>query len=243
MVEHDEAVPMRLGIIGCGWISDWHGRAAAGTPGVEIVACCDARAEAASAFKQRHGCERDYTDYRVMLAEHQLDGIILATWPPHHLEQAVACLDAGIKTILCEKSLTTSGQDALEMFTAAQAAGALVVEGFMYRHHPAMRQVDELLSAGELGVIDNVGAGFEDFDPEEPGPNDPRDWRQRKELGGGVPYDLACYCVNACNHVAGALPTQVMAITRRSSRYDTVHRMYGLIEYENGVVGRITSSK
>lgn len=235
---------LRLGIVGCGWISDWHGRAAALTDGAEIVACCDTRRQAAEEWRDRYdNCRTAYTDINAMLAEEQLDGVILATWPPHHRDQIFACLNAGIRAVLCEKSLTVSAEDALEVLDAALNTSALVVEGFMYRHHPAMREVDRILGAGELGVLDSVTAAFDFFDPEEPAPDEPRDWRQRQDLHGGVPFDLLCYCVNAANHVAGALPREVQALSRRSDRYGTVNRLYGLIEYENGVVGCVTSSK
>jgi predicted dehydrogenase len=246
---HDEeglstGKPLRLGIVGCGWISDWHGRAAARIPGVEIVACCDTVTAAAEAFKERHGCERAYTSYEEMVREHELDGVILATWPPHHLEQIRACLDAGVRNILCEKSITVSSSDVIEVYDLARATGALVVEGFMYRHHPAMRKIDELIAAGELGAIDHVSAGFDGFDDEEFAPDDPaRGWRRTRELHGGVPYDHLCYCVNASNHLSGALPTQAMALSWRSERYGVVNRVYGLIEYENGAVGMVESSK
>src|SRR5689334_8793208 len=131
--------PIRLGIVGCGSISHWHGRAAAQTADVDIVACCDVQQATAEAWRDRYGSERAYTDYRRMVREHALDGVLLATWPPHHLEQIETCLDAGIRNILCEKSLTVGSADADRVWELARAADALVVEGFMYRHHPAMR--------------------------------------------------------------------------------------------------------
>jgi predicted dehydrogenase len=243
MTRDDGAAPVRLGIVGCGSISNWHGRAAAQVPEVEIVACCDTQADVAEAWRETYGCERAYTDYRTMIREHDLDGVLLATWPPQHLEQVLTCLDLGVRNILCEKSITVHDDEVVRLYEAARAADALLVEGFMYRHHPAMRKIDEILASGELGQIDNVSAAFENFDPEEPGPDEPRDWRQRADLHGGVPYDLLCYAVSACNHAAGALPTEVMAFSRRSERYDTINRVYGVIEYENGAYGHVRSSK
>jgi predicted dehydrogenase len=243
MTQGNGSEPLRVGILGCGWISDWHGRAAAQAADVQLVACCDTVPEAAEAFRERHGCERSYTALETMLAEHELDAVVLATWPGDHLEQIRACLDAGIRNILCEKSLTVGSDQVLAVYDAARAAEALVVEGFMYRHHPALRKIDEILAAGDLGTIDNVSASFDFFDAEEEDPNGPRNWRQRAEAHGGVPYDLLCYAVNAANHAAGALPVQVMAFSRRSERYDTVTRVFGVIEYENGVYGTVKSSK
>lgn len=239
-----ESAPLRLGIIGCGFISERHGQAAAASPALSIVASCDVRLDVAEAWSRRYGCERAYGDYLGMVREHELDAVVLATWPNLHLEQVLGCLEAGVRNILCEKALALGAAEALEIWTAAAEADALVVEAYMYRHHPAIRTIDELLAAREIGDIDNISAAFSHLDAEESSPDDDsRDWRQRKECGGGVLYDLACYCVDACNRFAQALPRQVLAFADTSERYGTVDRLYGLIEYEDGLVGLLESSK
>jgi predicted dehydrogenase len=236
-------VAFRLGIVGCGSVSERHARGAAASSEVAIVACADRRLDVAEDWAERHGCERAYGDYGEMVAEHGLDAVLLATWPNLHREQVLGCLDAGVRAILCEKALALSGAEALEIWTAANKAGALVTEGYMYRHHPAVARIDELLAAGALGTLDSIHAAFSIFDPEESPPDDDaRDWRQRVELGGGAPYDIACYCVDACNRFAGARPVRAQAVTSTSESYGTVSRVFGLIEYENGVVGAIESS-
>jgi D-xylose 1-dehydrogenase (NADP+, D-xylono-1,5-lactone-forming) len=235
--------PFRLGIVGCGSIAERHARAAAASTEVAIVACADARPDAAEDWAGRHGCERAYPDYGEMVRGHELDGVLLATWPNLHREQVLGCLDLGVRSILCEKALALSGAEALEIWRAATEAGALVTEGYMYRRHPAIATLDELLAAGELGDLDSIHAAFTLFDPEESAPDDPtRDWRQRVETGGGAPYDIACYCVDACNRFAGSPPRRVQALTSRSERYGTIARVFGLVEYENGVVGTVESS-
>ncbi len=207
------------------------------------MACADIRADLAEEWARRHGCEAAYGDYTTMLGEHELDGVLLATWPNLHREQVLGCLEAGVRSILCEKALALSGSEALDIWTAATDAGALVVEGYMYRRHPAIARIDELLAAGAIGQVDSIHAAFSLFDPEESAPDDPsRDWRQRLEYGGGAPYDIACYCVDACNRFAGGLPRRAQSVTSTSDRYGTVARLFGLIEYENGLVGMIESS-
>jgi D-xylose 1-dehydrogenase (NADP+, D-xylono-1,5-lactone-forming) len=235
--------PVRLGLVGCGGISQRHGPAAAASREIAIVACCDTRVEVAQDWARTYGCEHAYGDYRTMLADQELDAVLLATWPVQHREQLTACIEAGVLFVLCEKSLTTSGADALEVFRAAAAAGATVVEALMYRHHPALKLLEQLVRDGRVGPIDSVRASFNLLDPEASSPDDPlRDWRQHVERGGGVPFDLACYCVDACNRLIGALPRRVLALGAHSELYRTVNRLYGLIEYEDAPVGIVTSS-
>jgi predicted dehydrogenase len=236
--------PLRIGIVGCGGISERHAKGAAATDAVSIVACCDVRPDIAQEWSRRYGCERAYDDYLTMVREHELDAVLIATWPSLHRDHVLGCLEAGARNILCEKSLALTGAEALEIWRAADEAGALVVEGFMYRHHPAIARIDELLAAGSVGQLDNIWAAFSLFDPAESEADDPqRDWRQRKDHGGGAPWDLASYCIDACNRFAASPPKRAMSVTQASDRYGTIDRLYGLIEYENGIVGMVESSK
>ncbi len=242
--EADGSGPVRFGLVGCGGISHFHARAARKVPDAAIVACCDVRREVADAWADRYGCERAYEDYETMLREHQLDAVLLATWPSQHHEQLLRCLEAGVRNILCEKALAVSSTKALEIWSGARESGALVMEGFMYRHHPATRLLERLLEDDDLGEVAYVRATFTAFDPEESSPTDlDRDWRQRPECGGGVPFDLTCYGVNACNHLSSGLPRRVTAVGGMSHRYGTTNHLYALIEYEGGSVGVIESSR
>ena len=93
--------PIRLGIVGCGGISESHARAAATCSEVSIVACCDVRLDIAEEWSRRHGFEQRYGDYLTMVREHELDAVLLATWPIQHCEQLLGCLEAGVRSILC----------------------------------------------------------------------------------------------------------------------------------------------
>jgi predicted dehydrogenase len=240
----NEQLDFRLGMVGCGGISNAHARAAQNIPTVRFAACCDIREDVAEAWANRYGCDAVYTDYVEMIRQEDLDGVLLATWPNQHRGQIEGCLEAGARNILCEKALTLTGQEALEIFQMVREADAFVMEGFMYRNHPAIRKIESRLASGELGAVDNVRACFHAFDSESADPNDPnRNWRRRKECGGGIPYDFACYCVNACQLFSGGIPTRVYCRGDESAKYGTVNRMYGLIEYDNGCVGIVESSK
>ena len=234
---------LRLGLVGLGWISPWHGQAARAAEGVELVACCDIREDRAESFAKEYGVERAFTDYRTMLREAELDAIILATWPTQHREQIYECIDAGVTNILCEKSLAFGKDAALDIWRAANEAEALVTEGFMWRHHPAVKKADALIAEGAIGEIDYIEALFDEYDAEAEAGDDPnRDWRKKTDAAGGVPWDLACYCIDASNHFAGSLPKQVMAISGTSPKYGTVNRLHALIEYENDRVAHVATS-
>ena len=235
---------LRLGIVGCGGIANAHAVAARDTArDLAIVACCDLNAERLTRWSGRYGIEKTYASSEAMLADEQLDGVIVATWPTLHREHVEQCLAAGVTNILCEKALTTSAADAVALWEQANSAGAFLMEAFMYRHHPAIAKMAEIIADGRLGPVDRVRGVFDIFDREKADPDDTnRNWRQQKDLGGGVEHDLACYCVNAANHFNPGLPVRVQAVGAVSPKYGTLHRLYALIEYDGGGVGIIESA-
>lgn len=235
---------IKIGIVGCGAHSHAHASAAQKIPGVFISSCCDIIEERAESWAKRYNCEAFYTDIESMLKTGGLDGLILCTWPKQHLEQIEKCLSLGVKNILCEKSLALSGEEAQAIWGLVKNKNAFLMEAFKYRHHPAIRKLERILSYPDTGRVDSIRAVFSNYEPgDESDPNSELDWRFKKECGGGVPYDWMSYLVNGCNHFSGGIPKLVFATGNVSEKYGVINRIHGMIEYSNGVVGSIESSK
>lgn len=229
-------------MIGCGLISHAHGRAARKSDGaVQFVACASRNAETARAWAREYGCRVAYTDYGDMLRQEKLDGVVIATWPADHRAHIEAVLGAGVRYVLCEKALTLTGIDSMAIWQAADRHDATVVEGFMYRHHPAMAEIGRVLAGNELGVIDNIRGVFHMLEPGVRA-DGTRSWRQRREAGGGVAYDFTCYPVDAVNALARALPLRAFATGSISEATGVLDRLFGHIQYENGLIGSVETS-
>ena len=241
---------LRLGIIGCGAISHLHGAASQAPPVARqghFVACCDLDEDAAGNWAQRYWPQAVvYTDFLEMVRTERLDGVLLATWPNQHRRQVEQLIQAGMKSILCEKALTLTGREATEMYELAQAGAVFLMEGFMYRHHPAIRRIEQLIAEGVIGEVDNIRGEFGwnngPLAPQPAPPLEHRNWRQRPDCGGGVPYDATCYAVNACGHFARSLPTRVLATGTLSRTLGVIMRLFGTIDYAGGVTGVVLSS-
>jgi predicted dehydrogenase len=104
-------------------------------------------------------------------------------------------------------------------------------------------KIESLMNSGEIGKIDNISATFNNYEPDEEINGDTRNWRYKKECGGGVPYDWMSYLVNAANYFSKSKPIRVFASGTISPRFDVITRLYGMIEYENGITANISSSK
>jgi len=237
--------PVRLGMIGCGLIAQAHGLAALQIHDrLRFVACMSRRRESAEVWAKTMNIDpaHAYDDLGAMLRREQLDGAVIATWPADHRSHIESCLEHGLRYVLCEKALVTRVADALAIWERAQSLGAVVVEGFMYRHHPAVVRLRERVMSGALGAIDNIHATFHMLD-ESTASNEGRSWRQRADAGGGVPCDFLCYPVDAVGWLAGGVPERAMACGRQNPRTGTIDRLYGLIEYSSGCVASVASSR
>lgn len=209
-----------IAMVGCGEHSHIHAQAAAVIPEIKFVSCCDLVDERAQAWAEQYQCESYFTDIEEMINKTKPDAVILCTWPKQHQSQIETCLSLGIKNILCEKSLALSGDEALAIWNAAQQKNALVIEAEKYRHHPAIRKLERILTRQDIGPIDSIRAIFSNYEPEEEIVSDSdRNWRYKEECGGGVAYDWMSYLVNGCNHFSGSLPKRVFASGNISEKY------------------------
>jgi len=235
---------IKLAIIGCGLIARAHGIAAdrSKTP-LKLIACSSRSLSSAQSFADEFCCDAAYDDHLELLQNEILDGVIIATPPAAHQQIILDCLDAGIKYILCEKPLTLNGDEACTVTEVAQKAGATLLEGFMYRHHPQIRQSLEIIQSGELGAVDHFQSSISMLDPSEIGGETmPPNWRRDSDQGG-VLHDFLCYPIDAANLFIGSEPIKAFARTFTSPRHDMVHRIFGMIEYANGAMATISASR
>ena len=112
---------LKAGIIGAGYIADWHADALRATSGTELVAVCDLSQGAASALAEKHGA-KVYTDVAAMLADGGCDVVHILTPPDLHCELALQCLNAGCH-VLVEKPVAVSAAEVAQMTAAAENVG------------------------------------------------------------------------------------------------------------------------
>jgi D-xylose 1-dehydrogenase (NADP+, D-xylono-1,5-lactone-forming) len=126
--------------------------------------------------------------YDEMLARPDIDAVYNPL-PNHlHAEWTHRALDAG-KHVLCEKPLTLSVADTESVFAHAEAAGRVVLEAYMWPHHPRARRLLELVRSGDVGAPQWGRAQFSW--PMDLASGDHRlDYR-----GAGALFDVGIYCI------------------------------------------------
>jgi xylose dehydrogenase (NAD/NADP) len=158
----------------------------------------------AEVFAREHGIERAHGSYEELLEDPEVEAIYNPLPNSMHVPWSVRALEAG-KHVLCEKPLTRRPAEAEEAFAAAERSGRLLMEAFMWRHHPQTLRLRELLDEGVIGRLRLVRASFS-FPL-----RDPEDIRLDGELDGGALMDVGCYCLSGSRFVAGAEPERVSA--------------------------------
>jgi predicted dehydrogenase len=164
----------------------------------------------ARAFASEFGIPRAYDSYEALLADPEVDGVYIGLPNLLHTEWTVRAAAAG-KHVLCEKPLSRRLADVERMATACTEGGVLLMEAFMYRHHPQHVRVRELLAAGEIGQPALLRATFSfAMDAERRA----RDVRTNAALDGGAFMDVGCYALDAARFLFDAEPIEVTALQR-----------------------------
>jgi predicted dehydrogenase len=142
--------PVRVGVVGLGYWGPNLARNFAAIPGSEVTWLCDADETARARLSRTLPAARATADLDELLADPDLDAIVLATPVPTHAQLAVRVLEAG-KHCFVEKPLAQSAADAERAVAAAQRADRLLMVGHLLEYHPGVRRLKELTASGELG--------------------------------------------------------------------------------------------
>lgn len=173
------------------------------------------------------GPRRAYDSYSALLSDPDVDAVYVATHNGLHRDLVLEALGSG-KHVLCEKPLGRTADECEEMVVAAEAAGRLLVEAFMYRHHPQIGTAKELVRERAIGKLQAVEVSFSVH------LTAPNDVRLHPEWGGGSLLDLGSYCVNFARLFLGDAPREVHAW----ADVDPTHRVdmgySGVLVYESG---------
>ena len=195
---------MRWGLLSTANINGKLLAGARGTDEATVVAVASRDRGRAEEFAREHGIERAHGSYEALLEDPDVDAVYNPLPNSLHVPWSVRALEAG-KHVLCEKPLTRRPAEVEEAFAAAERAGRVLEEAFMWRHHPQTHRLRELLDEGAVGPLRMVKASFS-F------PLDGvSDIRMQAGLDGGSLMDVGCYCVSGCRLVAGAEPERVSA--------------------------------
>jgi xylose dehydrogenase (NAD/NADP) len=191
--------PLRWGILGTARINRMLIPPLRASPGNRLLAVASRDRARAEAYAKEWQIERTHGSYEALLADPEID-VVYIPLPNHlHAEWTIKAARAG-KHVLCEKPLALSLEQVDAMGAACRAAGVVLAEAFMYRHHPQTLKVKELLDSGAIGALRFLRGSFS-FSLTRP-----NDVRLRPEWGGGCLWDVGCYPLSFARFLLGAEP-------------------------------------
>ncbi|RPI45083.1 MAG: gfo/Idh/MocA family oxidoreductase [Betaproteobacteria bacterium] len=211
------------------------------SPKIRFVAGCVRSVEKARAF----GAEKGFpigSDYAALLAEREIDAVVLATPHSAHAEQVVQAARAG-KHVFCEKPFTLSRASAEQSIRACAEHKVTLMVGYNWRHQPALQEVVRMIADGRLGKVLHVEGNFN-------GPSVYRyakdHWRpSREECPAGGMTGRGCHVVDAMINVAGHIDS-VYAMSKRqvldSGLDDTTSMLFTFKSGATGYLGTVIAT-
>lgn len=198
------------------------------SPMAEVTAVASRDDGRARRFADDLNIPKAYGDYQAMLDDPEIDAVYNPL--PNHLHKpwSIKAAQAG-KHILCEKPLALNPQECEEMIAAAEANNVLLMESFMYRHHPRIQAAARMVQSGELGQIKTIESAFTFH------LGDKDDIRYQPEMGGGAVMDVGCYCINLSRLMAGREPQAVQARAAWSES-GVDEQLVGLLDFGEGLL-------
>jgi predicted dehydrogenase len=190
---------VKFGFLSTARINEHLLAAASSSDRVNVLAVASRDAARAEAYARAHSIERAYGSYDELLADPDVEAVYVSLPNALHIEWSIRALEAG-KHVLCEKPLTRRPEEVERAFDAAARAERLLMEAFMYRHHPQTRRVKQLVDQGAIGRLRAI-RGIFSFDLLAE--RDVEDVRLNAELDGGSLMDVGCYCVSGARLLAG----------------------------------------
>jgi predicted dehydrogenase len=144
--------PVTVGVLGLGYWGPNLARNFDRLSETELRWICDASDEARERWAPQFPSARVSADLDDLLADDQLDAVVIAAPVPFHADLAVKVLGAG-KHCFVEKPLAQSVADAERVVAAAEQADRILMVGHLLEYHPGVRKLKELASSGQLGDI------------------------------------------------------------------------------------------
>jgi predicted dehydrogenase len=249
----------RIGFIGAGWwATSNHMPLLAARPDVELAAVCRLGAEELERVRQVFGFSYATEDWRAMLAEVELDGVVVATPHSRHFEPAHAALEAGLH-VMCEKPLCLHAAEARELVRLARERQRHLLVPYGWHYKPFIQAARGWMEGGAIGEVQHVlchmaspirrilrgqrwaqdipggQAGEMLFEP------DPATWADPEVAGGGYGHAQISHSTGMLFWLTDLRATEVYALmTAPESRVDLYDAL--AVRFESGAIGAISGA-
>ncbi|HWF40955.1 MAG TPA: Gfo/Idh/MocA family oxidoreductase [Acidothermaceae bacterium] len=188
--------PVRWGIMSTANINAKVLKGAALTADVNVVAVGSRDGDRSRAYASQWGIERAYGSYEELLADDDVEAVYIPLPNSMHHDWTMRSLEAG-KHVLCEKPYSRRAAEVCVVFDRAEQQNLVLSEAFMFRYHPHIRALVQLVTSGQLGRLRLISGAFSGHT------DNPNDVRLDAALDGGSLMDVGVYPLSASRLLAG----------------------------------------
>jgi myo-inositol 2-dehydrogenase/D-chiro-inositol 1-dehydrogenase/scyllo-inositol 2-dehydrogenase (NAD+) len=232
-----------IGIIGAGRAGMIHARNFARlVPGALLAGVSDPISAARAAAKAELGEVADFADYRDLLEDRSIQGIVIAAPTVMHREIAVAAAQRG-KHVFCEKPMAMNSEECDAMIAATEKAGVVLQIGFMRRFDGNFHAAYERVKAGEIGEVVLVKSCTH-------GPTYPKPWMFDLRQSNGPLAEVCSHDIDTLRWFTGGEFNEVYAIAgnyrtpeARATHPDFYDQVLLSARFSNGAQGCITGAQ
>jgi predicted dehydrogenase len=237
---------LRVGVLGCGPIAQAaHFESCTKARNATLHAICDVADDLRARMAATHAPARDFADYDAMLADPELEAVIIATSDAFHVPAARRALEAG-KHVLCEKPLALSVEEAESLRGVAAATGTVLQVGHMKRFDAGLQAAKEFID-GPMGDMVALKAWYCDSTHRYPMTDAVQPLMvtsaKARKPAENPKADLACYymlahgshLVDTARYFAG----DIVAVDARLSTRAGLHCWFVDVEFASGTLGHL----
>ena len=237
---------LRVGVLGCGPIAQAaHFESCTKARNASLYAICDVADDLRDRMAATHAPEKSFADYDTMLADPDLEAVIIATSDAFHVPAARRALEAG-KHVLCEKPLALSVEDAESLRDLVRSSGRVLQVGHMKRFDAGLQAAKAFVD-GEMGQMVALKAWYCDSthrypmtDAVQPLMVTSKNARRPSDNPKADPdryYMLAhgSHLVDTARYFAGP----IVAVNARLSNRAGLRCWFVDLEFANGVLGHL----
>ena len=205
----------------------------------EFYAIASRDSTKAESFAEEFEVPKSYGSYEQLLDDPEVEFVYIPLPNNLHHKWTIESAKKG-KHVLCEKPLGTSVAEVEEMFEAAEENRVKLMEAFMYRLHPQVLRVKELLEEGEIGEPRFFRGAFSFSLITQQDRNDDIRWEEK--MGGGSLMDVGTYPLNTVRYLFGEEPVRVFARSSTHPDHTAEAETQAILEFPEGKTAVIDSS-
>ena len=230
---------LNIGIIGAGRIGKVHMQSITyNVPGAKVLGITDVFKDGLQELADKYGIEKVYEDYKEMLADKDIDAVLVCSSTDTHADISIEAAEAG-KHVFCEKPVDLTPEKVKAVIAAVEKAGVKLQVGFNRRFDHNFAHVRSLINEGKVGELELIK--ITSRDPAPP----PAEYAA---VSGGMFLDMTIHDFDMARFLAGCDVTEVYVnatclVDPAIGEAGDVDTAIINLKFENGALGVIDNSR